>query len=383
VKPSTDRLLDGAVPLLAGAFIVAGVAFRADPSTRPLAIALGAGAAATLVLYRRAPIAALALAGAFVLALVAIDARAGAVAVIAPAIALYSLALTRGRRALAAAVFLAAVAVLVVDIAVPGNHHHALTLQSAGHVALVAIPVLAAEAHRNRRAYVRVLEERVQLAERTREDEARRRAEQERRRIARDLHDVVAHTLTTINVHAGVAAHCLDASPGPARDTLASIEAASHEALQELRVILGVLREPEDGAPPLEPIPNLTALDALLEQARATGIHVQLDVMGEQPQRVPGAVQLAAYRIIQESLTNVRRHAPAASTCVSIAYSTDHLRVEIANDVVTSRNGNGSTPGVGILGMRERATALGGTLQAGRSGASFQVVGEIPYRPGT
>jgi signal transduction histidine kinase len=383
VKRSADRLLDGAVPLLAGAVIVAGVALRADPSTRPLAIALGAGAAATLVLYRRAPIVTLALSGGIVLALVAIDAGAGAVAVIAPGIALYSLALTRGRRRLAAAVFFAAVAVLVVDIAVTGNHHRTLTLQSAGHLALVAIPVLAAEAHRNRRAYVRVLEERLELAERTREDEARRRAEQERRRIARDLHDVVAHTLTTINVQAGVAAHRLDGSPGPARDTLGSIEAASHEALQELRAILGVLREPEDGAPLLEPIPNLTALDALLEQARATGIDVHLDTVGERPQHVPSAVQLAAYRIVQESLTNVRRHAPGATTCVTIAYSADHLRVEVANDVVTSHNGNGSNPGVGLLGMRERATALGGTLRAGRSGASFRVIGEIPYRPGT
>ena len=383
MKPSADRLLDDTVPLLAGGVILAGVAFRADPATRPLAIALGAGAAATLVLYRRAPIVTLALAGAFVLTLVAIDAAAGAVAVIAPGIALYSLALTRGRRTLVAAVFLTAVAVLVVDIAVTGNHEHAATLQIAGHVALVAIPVLAAEAHRNRRAYVRVLEERVELAERTREEEARRRAEQERRRVARDLHDVVAHTLTIINVQAGVAAHRLDHSPGLARDTLGSIEAASHEALQELRTILGVLREPEDGAPPLEPVPNLTALDALLEQARTTGVDVHLDVVGEQPQHVPGAVQLAAYRIIQESLTNVRRHAPGATTGVSIAYCTDHLRVEIANDVVMSRNRNGSNPGVGILGMRERATALGGTLRAGRSGATFRVVSEIPYRPGT
>jgi signal transduction histidine kinase len=248
-------------------------------------------------------------------------------------------------------------------------------------VALIAIPVLAAEALRNRRAYIRLLLERLELAERTREEEARRRAEQERLRIARELHDVVAHTLTTINVQAGVAAHLLDRDPGNARDALATIETASHDALQELRTILGILRAAGDGNAPLEPAPDLAAVETLIEQARGTGLEVSLKVEGERPERLPEAVQLAAFRILQESLTNARRHAPGAATSVTLAYCADRLHLAIENDMLRARNGNGSA-GVGILGMRERATALGGTLRADRSGERFSVVPELPYRRG-
>jgi signal transduction histidine kinase len=375
-------LIDAAVPLLAGAVIAVGVSARADASTRPLALILGLAAAAVLVLRRRAPTLTLAVSGALVLGLFAIDGAAGAIAVIAPGIALYSLALTRGRVHLAAAVVAAAAAVIVVDV-VAGHHAHAPTLQTAAHVALVAIPVLAAEALRNRRAYVRILLERLEQAERTREDEAKRRAEQERLRIARDLHDVVAHTLTTINVQAGVAAHLLGRDPGNARTALAMIETASHEALQELRMILGVLREADGGNAPLEPVPGLAALETLIERARGSGLEVSFEVEGEQPQRVPEAVQLAAFRILQESLTNARRHAPGAAARVDLTYSADRLRLAIENGTPHTGNGDGGTPGAGIAGMRERAAALAGTLQARRSGDRFCVVAELPYRRGT
>jgi signal transduction histidine kinase len=276
--------------LVTGAIIAVGVAVRADTSTLPLALTLGLAAAAALVLRRRAPTAAFAISCALVLALFAVDRTAGAVAVIAPAIALYSLALTHRRIHLFAAVVAAATAVVVADFFLTGHHANALTLQTAAHVALVAIPVLAAEALRNRRAYVRLLLERLELAEREREEEAQRRAEQERLRIARELHDVVAHTLTTINVQAGVAAHRSDRDPCHARDALATIEAASHEALDELRAILGVLRDTSNGVAPLEPAPDLAAVGALIEQARSTGLDVSFAVEGDQPQRVSEAV---------------------------------------------------------------------------------------------
>jgi signal transduction histidine kinase len=374
-----SQLLDAAVLAWVGAIIAVGVAVRADASTRPLALTLGLAAAALLVLRRRAPTATFVVSGGLALALFAVDRTAGAVAVIAPAVALYTLALTRGRIHLVAAVVAAAVAVVVADLFLAGHDANALTLQTAAHVALVAIPVLAAEALRNRRAYVRVLLERLELAERTREEEAQRRAEQERLRIARDLHDVVAHTLTTINVQAGVAAHLLDREPSHARDALATIETASHEALDELRAILGVLRESGNGSAPLEPTPDLAALTPLIEQARASGLKVSFETEGEQPGRVPEAVQLAAFRILQESLTNARRHAPGAATYVTLAYLADRLRLAIENDTGESGNRDG-TARVGILGMRERATALGGTLQAQRSGERFRVVAELPYR---
>jgi signal transduction histidine kinase len=380
VKHNAERLIDAAVPLLAGAIIAVGVALRADPGTRALALVLGIAAAAVLVLRRRAPTLTLAVSGGLVLALFAVDQDAGAIAVIAPAIALYTLALTRGRVHLVVAVVAATVAVIVAHVFLAG-HHHRFTLQTAAHAALIAIPVLAAEALRNRRAYIRLLVERLEQAERTREQEAEHRAEQERLRIARDLHDVVAHTLTTINVQAGVAAHLLERDPGNARDALATIETASHDALQELRTILGILREPGDGNAPLEPAPDLAAVETLIEQARSSGLQVSIEVEGERPPRLPEAVQLAAFRILQESLTNARRHAPGAATSVTLAYRADRLQLAIENDAPGARNGNGG-PGVGILGMRERATALGGTLRADRSGERFSIVAELPYRRG-
>jgi signal transduction histidine kinase len=380
VTRDASHLFDAAVPLLAGAVVAVGVGVRADAGTRPLALALGLAAAAALVRRRRAPTATLVVSGGLVLALFAVDDAAAAIAVIAPATALYSLALTRGRIHLAVAGAAAAAAVVAADTFLAGRHAHAITLQTAAHVALVAVPMLAAEALRNRRSYVQLLRERLELAERTREEEAQRRAEQERLRIARDLHDVVAHTLTTINVQAGVAAHLLARDPGPAQSALATIEAASHEALDELRTILGVLREPDGANAPLEPAPGLRSVSEFVERARELGDDVSLEVDGRRPERVPDAVQLAAFRIVQESLTNARRHAPGAAARVSLAYTPDRLLVTVENDTEAARNGNGGIPGVGILGMRERATALGGTLTASPAEHGFRVAAELPYR---
>jgi signal transduction histidine kinase len=294
VRRDFAHLLDAAVVVSAGLIVVVGVALRADASTRPLALALAVAAAAALVLRRSAPTTTLTFSGALVLALFAVDHAAGAVAVIAPAIALYSLALSRGRVHLVAAVVAAAAAVMIADVFLAGHHPPALTLQTAAHVALVAVPVLAAEALRNRRSYIQLLLERLELAERTREEEARRRAEQERLRIARELHDVVAHTLTTINVQAGVAAHLANREPGRATRALAAIEVASHDALDELRAILGVLRERDGNEVPLEPTPDLDGLGSLVDRFREGGSQIELDVQGERPQRIPEAVQLAS-----------------------------------------------------------------------------------------
>jgi signal transduction histidine kinase len=375
-----SRLIDAAVPVLAGAVIAVGVTLRTDGSTRPVAVALGLLAAVVLVLRHRAPTAALAVSGGLVLALFAVDHAAGSVAVIAPAAALYTLALTRGRRHVVAAVAAAAIAVVIADIFLGGHGAHSLTLQTAAHIALIAIPVLAAEASRNHRSYVRLLLGRIELAERTREEEAQRRAEQERLRIARDLHDVVGHTLTTINVQAGVAAHLLDRDPSHAKAALTTIETASHEALDELRTILGVLRDPGDGDVPLEPPPDLAAVDALIEQARRTGLEIDFEIEGEQPERISDAVQLAAFRIIQESLTNARRHAPGSAARVDLIYRDDRLHLAIENETGRGSNGSGDPNGVGILGMSERAAAVGGTLDAQREQQSFRVVAQLPYR---
>ena len=378
MRRDLSGLIDAGLLVVVGTIAVVGAGLRADSSNRALAVTLAAAAAAVLVLRRRAPALTLGVSGGIVLGLFAVDHAAGTIAVVAPAAALYSLALARGRSHVLLGAAAAAVAVIVADVFFVRGHAHTLTLQTMGHAALVAVPVLAAEALRNHRANVSLLLERLELSERTREEEARRRAEQERLRIARELHDVVAHTLTTINVQAGVARHLLAGRPERAEGALATIESASHEALQELRSILGVLREPGEEEAPLEPAPGLATVETLIEQARSGG-DVRFEVDGERPDRVPEAVQLAAYRIVQESLTNSRRHAPGAPAAVTIAFGDDRLRLTIENASGEDENG-GDHVGTGIVGMRERVAALGGTLEAGRSGNRFRVAAELPYR---
>ena len=211
-----SQLIDAGVVLVVGAIAIAGAAARAQSSDRPYAVSLAVAAVASLLFRRRAPALTLAISGGLVLALFALDRTAATLAVVAPAAALYSLALVRGRAHIVIGTFAAAAAVVVADVFLAGGHPHTLTLQTISHAALVAVPVLAGEALRNHRSNVRLLLERAELAERTREEEAQRRAEQERLRIARELHDVVAHTLTTINVQAGVAKHLLEREPGHA-----------------------------------------------------------------------------------------------------------------------------------------------------------------------
>jgi signal transduction histidine kinase len=380
VKHELSRLIDAAVLLVVGVIAVVGAGLRTDPSARPVAVMLSAAAAVVLVFRRRAPTLTLAASGGLVLALFAVDHAAGSIAVVAPAAALYSLALLRGGGHVVIGALAAATAVVIADVFFVGGHAYTLTLQTVGHAALVAVPVLAGEALRNHRANVRLLRERLELAERTREEEAQRRVEQERLRIARELHDVVAHTLTTINVQAGVARHLLERQPEHAEGALATIESASHDALQELRAILGVLREPGQETPPLEPTPKLGTVEALIQQARGGG-EVHFQVLGERPDRLPEAVQLAAYRIVQESLTNSRRHAPGTAAEVTVAFDSDRLRLMIENATVNGDGSDGAgADGIGIVGMRERVLAIGGTLEASRAGDRFRVAAELPYR---
>jgi signal transduction histidine kinase len=182
-------------------------------------------------------------------------------------------------------------------------------------------------------------------------------------------------------VQAGVAAHLADREPDRAGSALAAIESASHEALDELRAILGVLREANGAEVPLEPAPGLAGVPSLVDQFREAGGDVELQISGEQPDRLPEAVQLAAFRIVQESLTNAARHAPGAAARVRLAYEAERLSVSIENDSAPMGNGNGEA-GVGIIGMRERVGALGGSLAAGPSAAGFRVEAELPYTRG-
>src|SRR6266540_1310639 len=224
----------------------------------------------------------------------------------------------------------------------------------------------------------RIRRERSLEASRMRAEEARRRASEERLRIARELHDVLAHNISLINVQAGVALHLIDEQPEQARTALAAIKQASKEALGELRSVLDVLRRGHEGAP-RAPQAGLEQLDELVGRAAAAGLSVHVQTDGTN-RPLPAGVDLAAYRIVQEALTNVTRHAASTTATVRVVYGNDDLVVEIDDDGRgASSDPNGS--GTGIRGMRERAAALGGELEAGpRPGGGFRVRASLPLR---
>jgi signal transduction histidine kinase len=295
--------------------------------------------------------------------------------------ALWTVALTVPRRRGWLAATLTAVAVAGAELFLYGD------TMFDGEPLYAAVTVFAAmwwgEAVRARRAYVAELRDRAERAERTREEEARRRVDEERLRIARELHDVVSHTIGVISVQAGVAAHLLERRPDKAADSLAAIRQASDEALGELHAMLGVLRERDgEGGTPLAPAPGLAELDALVAQAAGAGVEVQVSLEGA-PRPLPAAVDLACYRVVQESLTNVVRHAGASRAEITVRHDDGRVVVEVTDDGPArpggAGNGNGGGQGMGIAGMRERARSLGGTLEAGpRPGGGFRVQAVLP-----
>lgn len=373
-------IVDAAVPAVVGAVIVVGEGLHGGASARPIPLLLGVAAAVALAARRRWPGWTLVTSGVLVAVLFHLDRTAASVAVLAPAVALYSVALRRGRVEQVAAGTLAIAAVVAADVAHPGKP----TLgQTIGHALLVAVPLLAAEVIRTHQANMRLLVERFELAEQAREQEAERRAEQERMRIARELHDVVAHTLTEINVTAAAAAE--RAARGDDRAALEQIERSSHDAIGELRAILGVLRGPTPGAAPHAPTPGIADIGDMISRARDAGLDVRLDVEGAPPERISDATSLAAYRIVQESLTNVRRHASGGHAGVTLRFSPSAVAVTVDSDGgAGSGSGDGAgagAGGVGITGMRERAVAVGGRLSAGPHASGFRVDAELPYEP--
>jgi signal transduction histidine kinase len=221
-------------------------------------------------------------------------------------------------------------------------------------------------------------ERRAELAH-VQAEEARRRASDERLLIARELHDILAHNISLINVQAGVALHLLDERPDQARPALAAIKDASKEALGELRSVLDVLRRGDDGeSAPRAPTAGLSDLPGLIERTHTAGLDVAIEVTGES-RPVPAGVDLAAFRIAQEALTNVVRHAGTQRARVRLDYGDDRLTVQIDDDgaggSVLPRDGTGR----GIAGMRERVQALGGRFEAGpRPGRGFRVRARFP-----
>jgi signal transduction histidine kinase len=291
--------------------------------------------------------------------------------------ALWTVALTLPRRAAWVAAAGTAVAVAGAELFLYGD------TMFDGEPLYAAVTVFAAmwwgEAVRARRAYVAELRDRAERAERTREEEARRRVDEERMRIARELHDVVSHTIGVISVQAGVASHLLERRPDKAAESLAAIRQASDEALGELHAMLGVLRDGDGGGEaPLSPAPGLGELDVLVAQAAGAGVDVRVSRQGR-PRRLPPAVDLACYRVVQESLTNVVRHARASRAEITVTHADGRVAVEVTDDGRTGGNGEAPGSGQGILGMRERARALGGSLEAGpRPEGGFRVLASFP-----
>ncbi|WP_125776083.1 sensor histidine kinase [Antribacter gilvus] len=233
--------------------------------------------------------------------------------------------------------------------------------------------------------------QRAEEAERTRDDVARARVDAERVRIAREVHDTVAHAIAIINIQSGVTAHVLDRRPDRARDALEAIEQTSSRALREMRAILGVLRDDDGRAPH----PGLAEIGDLADKARDAGL--DLTVRTAPPgSPLPSAVEHAAYRIVQESVTNVIRHVGPTRVTVALTPGADSLEVRVSDDgrgpgperdpAVRRRPGagddDGAAPGRGILGMRERCELLGGELRAGPvAGGGFEVLARLPLAP--
>ena len=225
--------------------------------------------------------------------------------------------------------------------------------------------------------HVREVEQRAEDAERTRDEAAGRRAVEERLRIARELHDSLTHSISVICVQAGVAAHLARKRGEDVPPALLAIQEAGADAARELRTTLGVLRSEDDHCS------GLGQLDSLVERARAAGLPVTVTVTGAQ-RALPPDVDQAAYRIVQEALTNVSRHAGRARASVHLHYTPGDLAVQVDDDGTgtgTSTRPRPAGPGLGLVGMRERVAALGGRLRAGpRQGGGFQVRAELPAR---
>ncbi len=305
--------------------------------------------------------------------------RAGNLVLAAPLIALYTVADMASRRR---AWLVGILAVLVLG-AVHAAMRHApwLGAQNLALAALGALAVAAGDATRSRRGYTAAVEERAHRAEWTREHEARRRVVEERLRIARDLHDVLGHQLALINVQAGVADHVLERQPVQARQALGHIRQACRVALTELRDTIGLLREPGEPATPTEPRVGLAGLDDLLATFRRSGLCIEIALDGA-VRPLPPAPDLTAYRVLQESLTNVCKHAGPAQVRLRLTYRPGALSILVVNEPGPAVPGPGD-PGHGIVGMRERVTALGGTLRAApRFGGGFLVAATLPLGTG-
>ncbi len=269
-----------------------------------------------------------------------------------------------------------AVAIGLTVIAVVGVPGVSGPASGALTFAAFAAAYLLGSTMRNRRLYSEQLEARASSLERERHEETGRALAEERLRIAQELHDVVAHSMGVIAVQAGVGAHVIDSEPGEAKKTLEAISQTSRSTLVEIRRMLGVLREDQGAS--YVPAPGLADLHRLVRDVASAGLQAEVRIEGTTTKLPPG-VDFTAYRIVQEALTNVLKHAGRATATVIIGYEDTALRLEILDDG-GGVNGRATPGGHGLVGMRERVGVYGGSFEAGpRTGGGFRVAVRLPY----
>jgi signal transduction histidine kinase len=366
-------IVDGILAAGLAAFLTVGTYFASQhqPTRRPFdagTIALVIVAAGVLALRRRHPVAVMTVVFGATLLYFILGYANGPIWL--TLIVAYFTAIVRGHRLAAAVAAVAGFGIFPwLDHLIRNRPGPSLT-DMAGLAAWLLVLLGAAEG-------VRIRRERAAEAVRIREEEALRRASEERLRIARELHDALGHHLSLISVQSGVALHLNEELPEQARNSLSAIKQASKEALAELRSVLDILRQEGEPAP-RSPTSTLARLDELVSQAAAAGLEVRTEIEGD-VRPLPFGVDVAAFRIVQEALTNVTRHAGPASATVRVSYHEGDLTVEVDDDGHGRPVHNGTGSGKGIVGMRERVATFGGDLEAGpRPGGGFRVRARLP-----
>ena len=365
------RYFDWALAIAGAAALIVDGLLRGDGSLPLVAYPLAVVAAVPLAFLRRAPLAALlGVEGGAIVCVAVFKPVEAAIALLV--VALFTVALVGDRQRSLLVGGVTAVLLVATTLVVDGEIELA---DAVIRLLLVFAAVAVGDTIRSRRALRAATLRQAEREEREREEEGRRRVANERLRIARDLHDSMAHALVAINVRAGVAAHLTDSQNPTA--ALLDIKAVSADALRDLRATLGLLREQGDAAP-VSPALDLAALPELINRARASGLDADIDIEVN-GQGVPSPVGQAAFRIVQEALTNVVRHAHASSAHVVVATDNGALRVEVTDD---GRGGTGGTEGHGLRGMAERAAALGGRVDTGpRAEGGWRVQAVLPLSP--
>jgi signal transduction histidine kinase len=364
---------DLALALLAAAAELAQIiGATGAPAAPSLALAVVAGGA--LVLRRRAPVAVLATILAAGVAIVALGDDPSGLSML---IALYTTAAyCELRVSLAALVLTAATAATLSAVTVDAPGRQTSATFGAIIAAALTIGAWALGAYaQTRRRYLRELQERAASAEREREQLARIAVHEERASIARELHDIVAHSVSVMLLGVRGARDVLRSAPDAAEETLARVERSGEQSLAELRRILALLREPEQTAQS-HPQPSLAELNELVAGYREAGLPVRLEVIGE-PTPLASGVELSVYRIVQEALTNTLKHTDPSNVTVTLAFRDSRLELEVVDDGTPTLGV--LTPGQGLVGMRERVALLGGELETGqRQGGGFRVAAQLP-----